>query len=162
MKKKGFTLVELMIALAIFTIFSVYLYQTFFSQIRQSFSFNNNIDIQYNVNKALSMITDEIRNYSFTNITIPTETEVMSGNKVIIDLDSNDLTHDIDYNKSSKTLNLNDVQSNANIDKCLNIDSVRISQGDSNNNESELILITVSASEGDIQITSSTAVNINR
>lgn len=157
MKKKGFTLIELMIAIAIFTIFSMYLYQVFFSQIRQSFNFNNNIDIQHNTNKALNMLTDEIRNYSFTNITFQSSggTQVFSNGKIIIDLTSNASSPDIYYNSASKILSDN------NGNQCSNIDSVQITQG-SSNNENELILITVSASEGNKQITSSTAVNIKK
>ena len=87
MKKRGFTLVELMITLAIFSIFSVYLYQTFFSEIRQSFNFKNNIDIQYNTNKALNMLTDQIRNYSSTN---DTKTLTSSDGNNILKLGSKD------------------------------------------------------------------------
>lgn len=160
MKKKGFTLIELMIALTIFTIFSAYLYQTFFSQIKQSLSFSNNIDIQYNANKALNMITDEIRNYSFTNITFQSSggtgaTQILSNGKVIIDLSSNSSNPDIYYNSSTKILSDNSGN------QCSNIDSVSLSQG-TLSGENELILITVSASEGSTQITTSTAVNIKR
>lgn len=160
MKRKGFSLTELMIALAIFSIISLFLYQTFFSQIRQSFSFNYNIDIQRNVNRALEMLTDEIRNNSYTNITIELTgtggtTQVKSGGNIIIDLSSSALGN-VNYNSANKTLS--DKQSN----ECTNIDSIQIIQGNVSNNENDLILITVSASEGRTQITSSTAVNIKK
>lgn len=155
MKKKGFTLIELMIAIAIFTIFSMYLYQVFFSQIRQSFNFNNNIDIQRNANKALNMLTDEIRDYSFSDI--KPGTQVLSNDKVIIDLSGNTTSNaDIYYNSANKVLSDN------NGNQCSNIDSVKISQGASSDNEGDLILITVSASEGTTQIKSFTAVNIKK
>lgn len=158
MKKKGFTLIELMIAIAVFTIFSMYLYQTFFSQVKQSFNFNNNIDIQYNANKALNMITDQIRNYSFTNISV-NGTKVLSGGKVIIDLDSTVVgTSNTDiilyYNGASKTL------SDSSGNQCSNIDSIKIERG--SNDENELMMVTISASQGERKITSSTAVNINK
>jgi len=177
MKKRGFTLVELMITLAIFSIFSVYLYQTFFSQIKQSFNFKNNIDIQYNTNKALNMLTDQIRNYSSTNdtktltssdgnnilklgskdkdgkIEVSSVSNAGAANKDIINLilnptESNVPSSNIYYDRKSKTLQDNDEN------KCFNIDSVDFSY------KNGLIFISVSASEGNIQIKSHTAINV--
>ncbi|AZV55568.1 type II secretion system protein [Clostridium sp. AWRP] len=171
MKKRGFTLVELMITLAIFSIFSVYLYQTFFSQIRQSFNFKNNIDIQYNANKALNMLTDEIRNYDSVNdtkilkssdgdtvlrlgsrdengkIKVSTVSNASGTNEDEINLISN-ASSNILYNIKSKVLQDKDEN------KCSNIDSVDFSYKDG------LIFIRISASEGNIQIKSSTAINV--
>ncbi|KZL93390.1 PulJ/GspJ family protein [Clostridium magnum] len=160
MKKKGFTLIELMITIAVFSVFSMYLYQVFFSQIRESFSFNNNINVQYNANKALNMLTDEIRNYSFTNLIFQGSssigvTQVSSNGKVLIDLNSSTSNPDIYYNSLSKSLSDN------NGNQCFNINSIQLVKGTSND-ENELILIVVSASKGKTQITSSTAVNIKR
>ncbi|MBV7275757.1 type II secretion system protein J [Clostridium thailandense] len=154
MKKKGFTLVELMIALATFAILSLYLYQTFFSQIKLNFSFNDNIDLQYNINKALNILTDEIRNYSFTDISINGD-QISSGGKVIVNLNSGGLNNDVDYDRANKILNLNDANG-VNISKCTNIDSINMAS------EGEIIVITVSASQGKLKITSSTAVNVKR
>ncbi|WP_368490367.1 PilW family protein [Clostridium sp. BJN0013] len=176
MKKKGFTLIELMIALSIFVIFSIYLYKTFFSQIKQSFNFNNNIDVQYNVNKALNMLTDEIRSYNCTNDTKIFKSSdsnnsffVNCGNgdseegnidtsnsRDTIDLLSNSPESgspppsDIQYNRKSKTLYLK----NDNQNKCFNIDSVFFLY------ENGLITVTVSASRGDVHIERSTAINL--
>lgn len=174
MKRKGFTLVEVMITLAIFAIFSLYLYQTFFSQIRQAFGFNNNIDYQVEANKALNMITDEIRNYSYTNITFENSdglgvTQVLSdantsNDHLIIDLNSSTLNHDIDYNSSKEVLSLNDTsnpQNITNIAKCSNVKSIFITVGDASKNEGGLIIITVTVG-GSTDITESTAINIKR
>jgi prepilin-type N-terminal cleavage/methylation domain-containing protein len=165
MKRKGFSLTELMIALAVFSIISIFLYQTFFSQIRQAFNFNYNIDIQRNVNKALEMLTDEIRNSSYTDVTFEESggkvTEVLSKDRItkvvstIIDLNSSG-SGNVNYNSVNKILS--DKYGN----ECFNIDSVVITRGGAGNNENDLILITVSASEGRTQITSSTAVNIEK
>lgn len=158
MKRKGYTLIELMITLAILSILSLFLYQTFFSQIRKSFSFKNNIDIQRNINEAVSMLTDEIRNYSFTNITVMSSggsTQVFSDGRVIIDLSSNSSAPDIYYDSANKTLR------DKNGNHCFDIDSIQINRG-VNSGENELILITVSASHGNEQITTSTAVNIKK
>ncbi len=176
MKKRGFTLVELMITLAIFSIFSVYLYQTFFSQIKQSFNFKNNIDIQYNTNKALNMLTDQIRNYDSTDdtktltssdgsivlklgpkdkngkIQVSTDSNAGAFNKDTINLISNatssNSSSNIYYDIKSKTLHDNDEN------KCFNIDSVDFSY------KNGLIFVSVSSSEGNIRIKSSTAINV--
>lgn len=175
MKKKGFTLIELMITLAVFAIFSIYLYQTFFSQVRQSFSFNNNIDIQYNVNKALNMLTDNIRSYNSANdskilkssdrnksifINQNGENKEDSINEggnivnVILNFpESNSVPpSDIQYDKAEKILYFKSDSQN----KCSHIDSVNFLL------ENGVVIIKVSASEGDIKITNTTAVNIKR
>jgi len=177
MKKKGFTLIELMITLTIFAIFSVYLYQTFFSQIRQSFSLNNNIDVQYNVNKALNMLTDNIRSYSSTNdtkvlkssdgsksISINQNGEIQvnsindSGNIINVLSNFPELgsppPSDIQYDSSNKTLYFK----NDNQNKCFNIDSVDFST----ENRNGIIVITVSVLKGNVHIESSTAVNVKK
>lgn len=177
MKKKGFTLIELMITLTIFAIFSVYLYQTFFSQIRQSFSLNNNIDVQYNVNKSLNMLTDNIRSYSSTNgtkilkssdgsksISINQNGEIqvnsINDNGNIVNVLSNfpepssSPPADIQYDSINKTLYFKNDSQN----KCFNIDSVDFST----ENKNGIIVITVSVLKGNVHIESSTAVNVKK
>jgi len=61
MKKKGFTLIELMIALSIFSLFVGFLYTAYFTQIRENNSFNSRIDLKYNGDKAMNLILDELR-----------------------------------------------------------------------------------------------------
>lgn len=179
MKKKGFTLVELMMTLAVFTIFSIYLYQTFFLQIRQSFEFKDNIDIQYDANKALNMIADQIRSCDSIN-----DTKILraSDGKTIISLGPKDKNGQIQVsvskgnflndgdtvelikNQPELDLPLSDVQYNIkekmlkddNEDKCYNIDKVDFSY------ENGLVNVTVSASEGKLNIKMSTAVNVQK
>ena len=156
MKKKGFTLLELMIAISIFAIVSGFIYKTFFSQIKQSVGFNNNIDIQYNVNKALNLLSAKLRNSNNITLSGSPTSQVLSGSRVIIDLSSNSSAPDIYYDALNRKL----------IDKDAgtvnNIITIEISQGISANKEIELIFITVSAVEGSTQFTSSTAINIRR
>ena len=157
MKKKGFTLIEVMIALGIFSIISVYLYQAYFTQLKQSLNFNNNVDIQQSANKALNMLTDEIRNYSGSNTTLTISSGQVknSASKVIIDLNQNAPLTDINYNPSTKIL----VDNNGN--QCSNITSIMISQG-TGDYENELIIISVTSSKGNVQYNTSTAVNFNK
>lgn len=169
MKRKGFTLVELMITLAIFTIFSFYLYQTFFYQIRQSFGFNSNIDAQTDANKVLNSITDVIRN---NNIQKPDEL----GTQI---LDNNTTDSIIDYNKNSKVLSLNYKDSEGkdvhtiynNIE--VEITAVQYIKDNDGNDKWEdegnydegkdlMLLIKISIHNGDINITRKTAINITR
>ena len=156
MKRKGLTLIELIIAVSMFTIISMFIYRTFFTQIKQSVGFNNSIDIQYNVNKALNMLTDKIRSSDYVTVSGSPVTQVLSNGVVIIDLASNSTNPDIYFNSVGNQLIDKDGRS------CSYIESVVISQGTSDNRENELILITVSAVERDIRISSSTAVNIRR
>ncbi|MDP4089594.1 MAG: prepilin-type N-terminal cleavage/methylation domain-containing protein [Bacillota bacterium] len=156
MNKKGFTLIELMIALSIFIIISGYIYKTFFNQIRQSVGFNNNVDLQYNVNKALGLMSDKLRSSGTVTLSGSPVGQVISSGKVVIDLTSNSSNPDIYYNASSKQL----IDKNGN--QCLYISSIVISQGALSNNENELIFITVSGIEANTQFSSSTAVNIKR
>ena len=158
MRKKGFTLIELMIAMSIFAIISVYLYQAYFTQIKQSLNFNNNVDIQQSANKALNMLTDEIRNYSGSNTTLTVSSKQVilnSTSKVIIDLNQDAPSTDINFNPSTKIL------TDKNGDQCQNIYSIQINQGTAVN-ENELIIISVTASKGNVQYTTSTAVNLKK
>lgn len=157
MKKKGFTLIEVMIALGIFSIISVYLYQAYFTQLKQSLNFNNNVDIQQSANKALNMLTDEIRNYSGSNATLTTSSRQVknSTSKVIIDLNENAPSTDINYNPSTKIITDKDGN------QCSNIASIQINQGTAVS-ENDLIIISVTASKGNVQYTTSTAVNFDK
>ncbi|MBV4419775.1 type II secretion system GspH family protein [Clostridium tyrobutyricum] len=140
MKKRGFTLIELMISLTIFATLSVFLYKVFFYQIRESFDFNNKIEVQYNLNKAVNMISDQLRNNSPNIVVDSSKNKIKNNEKIIIDLNSKESPSDITgnnrdltslkvyYNPSKKIL----WDDNGN--KCSNIDSINI-QCESNNNE---------------------------
>ncbi|WP_163193435.1 PulJ/GspJ family protein [Clostridium thermarum] len=156
MKKKGLTLIELMIALSMFSIISLFMYRTFFTQIRQAAEYNHNIDLLYNANKALNMLTDKIRSSSGITLSGNPVAQVLSNGVVVIDLTSNTTSPDIYFNSGKKEL------VNADGRTCSYIDSVVISQGTSPDKEDELIYITVSAVKGNSEFSSSTAVNIRR
>lgn len=59
--KKGFTLIELMIALAIFSIFALFIYNSYYNQIKVSTASNNSIDLEYNTSKVMQKVVDKIR-----------------------------------------------------------------------------------------------------
>lgn len=59
--KKGFTLIELMIALAIFSIFALFIYNSYYNQIKVSTASNNSIDLEYNTSKVMQRVVDKIR-----------------------------------------------------------------------------------------------------
>ncbi|MFA9396693.1 MAG: type II secretion system protein J [Clostridiaceae bacterium] len=132
MKKRGFTLLELMIALGIFMLFSVYMFQAFNLQTRQTFRFNNNIELQYNVNKAMNMITDDLRNNLSQNLT------------------------DVTFDSTNQTLTDSDGI------VCNYIININIVKGDSSDNEDELVNIIVNGKKDDTEYTSTTSININK
>lgn len=59
--KKGFTLIELMIALAIFSIFALFIYNSYYNQIKVSTASNKSIDLEYNTSKVMKKVVDKIR-----------------------------------------------------------------------------------------------------
>lgn len=159
MKNKGFTLIELLIALGIFSVLSIFLLQAFSTQMKEASDSNKYIDIQHNVNNALSVLTNEIRNN--TNISMNAAegspaASVLSNGKTIIDLESDSSSPDIYYDSSNRVLH----DSSGNHYSYIN--SVKIIQGTASDSENELIEITVTGIEGSIQYTSSTAVNIKK
>lgn len=100
MKKKGFTLIGLMLALAIFTLVMTFLYTTFFSQIRSYNSTNDENHIQYNARNAMELIVDEVRgadsNISVTNNSISANGSTLIG--------TNTMNADLNFNSASGTL----------------------------------------------------------
>ena len=65
MEKKGFTLIEIMITLAIFSMFVGFLYNAYFTQIKENNSFNSKLDLKYNGDKAMNLIIDELRSANY-------------------------------------------------------------------------------------------------
>lgn len=62
MKNKGFTLVELMLTVSVFSIFTFFMYRTFFDEQKFFVSLHRQIDLQYNANTALEYICGALRN----------------------------------------------------------------------------------------------------
>jgi prepilin-type N-terminal cleavage/methylation domain-containing protein len=133
MKKKGFTLIELMIAISIFSVFSIFLYDMFSVQVKESFNFKDNINTQYNLNKAMTMITASLRENSY---------------KDSFDYESLDSLGLI-YNKNTKTL------SDKYGRKSTGIDEVTIKN---DSNEAGVLQVTVSS----YGFTSDTAINVDK
>ncbi|WP_416175898.1 PilW family protein [Clostridium sp.] len=133
MKKKGFTLIELMIAISIFSVFSIFLYNMFSVQVKESFNFKENINTQYNLNKAMTMITASLRENSY---------------KDSFDYESLDSLGLI-YNKNTKTL------SDKYGRKSTGIDEVTIKN---DSNEAGVLQVTVSS----YGFTSDTAINVDK
>ncbi|MBA5849989.1 prepilin-type N-terminal cleavage/methylation domain-containing protein [Clostridium sp. cel8] len=133
MKEKGFTLIELMIAISIFSVFSIFLYNMFSVQVKESFNFKDNINTQYNLNKAMTMITASLRENSY---------------KDSFDYESLDSLGLI-YNKNTKTL------SDKYGRKSTGIDEVTIKN---DLNEAGVLQVTVSS----YGFTSDTAINVDK
>ena len=138
MRKKGFTLIELMISLAVFSIFAGFMYRSFYEEIRSSKTVNNRIDLQYNAGKAMELLTSEVRNGG--SITL-------NGNKLIgtapaiattlVDISGTGTGSDINLDASNKSL-----KDNQGRILCKDIDSIQfVITGD-------MLNITVNLIEG--------------
>ncbi|HEY8892276.1 MAG TPA: prepilin-type N-terminal cleavage/methylation domain-containing protein [Clostridium sp.] len=166
MKKKGFTLIELMITLALFSLFAGFLYNAYFTQIKENNSFNTRIDLKYNGDKAMRLITEELRsniNFYYTyesgsniNITQIKSNDLIT-NKILIDLTGDTSTSDLQLT-SNKTLinnsNLNHVV------LCEGITSINMKFGTAD--EKDLIIITIELQSKNDRYTVTSAVNINK
>ncbi|MCJ7689219.1 MAG: prepilin-type N-terminal cleavage/methylation domain-containing protein, partial [Clostridiaceae bacterium] len=139
MKKKGFTLIEIMITLAIFSLFVGFLYNAYFSQIKENNSFNSRLNLKYNGDKAMDLITNELR-----SIVIPLSTgriyKVTSSGKDIIDLTLSTGPAKLKLTPQ-KTL-IDNLGSNPLV-LCQGITSIKMEFGDATKNEEELIIITI-------------------
>jgi len=62
MRKKGFTLMELMLAVSIFSIFTIFMIKFFFDEYESYVRLQNQLDLQYSANTAVDYIVQCIRN----------------------------------------------------------------------------------------------------
>ena len=158
MKKKGFTLIEIMITLAIFSLFVGFLYNAYFTQIRENNSFNSRLDLKYNGDKAMDLITKELR-----SIVIPVSTgrifKVKSGADVLIDLT---LSTDPAKLKLTSQNTLIDNSGSNQVVLCQGITRIIMEFGDAIKNEEELIIITIDLQSKNDSYTVRTAVNISK
>ena len=158
MKKKGFTLIEMMIALAIFSLFVGFLYNAYFSQIKENNSFNNRLDLKYNGDKAMGLITDELR----SNVITPSTgafTQIISNGNVLIDLTGSVSTSDLQLTSQNTLV---DKSSSNPVILCKGITSIKMQFGDVAQNEGDLIIITINLQIKNDQYTVTSAVNISR
>jgi len=166
MKKKGFTLIEMMIALAIFSLFVGFLYNAYFSQIKENISFNNRLDLKYNGDKAINLITDELRSNTKLNFVIGsdgninqiTTTDSEMKIKILIDLNSSASTSALKFITSQNTL----VDGSNSVVLCKEISSISIKPGSPSQNETDLLIITIDLKLKNDLYTVTSAVNINK
>ncbi|MBC8062740.1 MAG: prepilin-type N-terminal cleavage/methylation domain-containing protein [Clostridiaceae bacterium] len=158
MKKKGFTLIEMMIALAIFSLFVGFLYKAYFSQIKENKSFIDRLDLKYNGDKAMGLITDELRSNviqpDIDIITSPSTgniTQIKSNPINLIDLTGTFSNSDLQLT-SQNTLVSN--PSLNNVVQCKGIKSITMKYN------VNLILITIELKSKNDEYTVTSAVNI--
>jgi prepilin-type N-terminal cleavage/methylation domain-containing protein len=106
MKKKGFTLVELMIALSIFSIFLGFVYKVYFEEVHSLKSMGARSEIQYNANTAMELIAKQIRNNTQVNTFIENGkcTQLKSNGTVLIDVSGNRTNSNLYYDSTTDTL----------------------------------------------------------
>ena len=105
MKKKGYTLIELIIAFSIFVIFSGFMYKVYFEQIRSLKSIGSKSQIQYNANTAMDLISRQIRNN--VNITGNAQgicTQLTIPGTVLIDVSGNGINSNLYFDSITSTL----------------------------------------------------------
>lgn len=171
-KKKGFTLIEMMIALAIFSLFVGFLYNAYFSQIKENNSFNNKLDLKYNGDKAINLIINELR--SNVNRSEPENTikfiyayeagSTININKITSSSDMGlinliDLTGAAGSHLSLIHEELKDINA---VVQCTGITSINIQKGNPSENEEDLLIITINLQLKNDQYTVTSAVNINK
>ena len=160
MKKRGFTLIEMMIALAIFSLFVGFLYNAYFTQIRENNSFNTRLDLKYNGDKAMNLITDEIRSnaklkfYFVSGSTVNiNQVKTLDDVNMLIDLIGGTERSDLTLTPQNTLID------NSSLNKvvlCKGITSITMQDS------GELIIITINLQLKNDQYTVTSAVNINK
>lgn len=163
MKKQGFTLIELMITLALFSLFVGFLYNAYFTQIKENSSFNTRIDLKHNGDKAMNLITNELRNNVNFNFIIGLDGNINGITTTDGDMLIN-LTSSIEPSNLTLTSN-NTLIDNSNLNPvilCKRITSIKMKFGSVAENEEDLIIITIDLQWRNDRYTVTTAVNINK
>jgi prepilin-type N-terminal cleavage/methylation domain-containing protein len=124
MKRKGFTLVELMLAVSVFSIFAFFMFKMFFDEQKFFMALHRQIDLQYNANTALEYIGGALRNnaglaVNDTNYNIYYTDTTKS--KVLIDLSGTLNTGEINLFRGDNTL-----KDNSQNTICRNVEEVLI------------------------------------
>lgn len=163
MKRQGFTLIELMITLALFSLFVGFLYNAYFTQIKENNSFNTRIDLKHNGDKAMNLITNELRNNVDFNFIAGGNGDINQITKTNGDILIN-LTSSIEPSNLALTSN-NTLIDNSNLNPvvlCKGITSIKMNAGSIAKNEEDLIIITIDLQLRNDRYTVTTAVNINK
>lgn len=163
MKKKGFTLIELMITFALFSLFVGFLYKAFFTQIRENNSFNTRIDLKYNGDKAMNLIINELRsnvNVKFIKGSTGEVNQITtSDGKMLFDLIGGAEVSNLTLTSEN---NLIDNSGSSPLVLCKSIASIKMEVGNIAKNEGDLIIITIDLRYKNDLYTVTSAVNINK
>ena len=165
MKKKGFTLIEMMLALAIFSLFVGFLYNAYFSQIRENASFNNRLDLKYNGDKAMNLILDTLRsniglNYTFVNGSTTNINKVTNSTGTLIDLTGG--ASSLTLRNQGNSNELVDESSPSFVVLCKKIASISIQTGTPAQNEADLLLVTITLQSKNDTYSVTSGVNISK
>ena len=163
MKKRGFTLVELMIALSIFAILIGSVYKAFFSEMKELRQMTDKNNLQYNAKSCIEYITRELRSKKDYSQGIELEqngaliTSYITKNKietgtVLVDVSGNKRGL-VNLNKATKKL----------VDKsgrilCNGVNNISLSKDSSGN----VILITIELQSGNENYSVTTGINISK
>lgn len=123
-KKNGFTLLELMISLSIFSIFSLFVYKTYFDQIKSYNNLKYKIEASKNAELILSKLTLLIRNSIIVDSSNLNNLYFLKdSNNNINKLIAQNVTLSENGESVTKDLNILSISANSN-DAYLNLDTI--------------------------------------
>jgi prepilin-type N-terminal cleavage/methylation domain-containing protein len=160
MKKKGFTLIEIMITLALFSLFVGFLYNAYFSQFKENNSFNTRLNLKYNGDKAMNLIVNELRNNVNLNISLINGNHI---NKISATNDEGVTDIIIDLASGAESSNLTLTSQNTLVDARTEVPMILCKDiFITMQYEGELVIITINLQSKNDSYTVSSAVNINK
>lgn len=164
MMKKGFTLLELMITLAIFSIFSGYLYKIYFNQIKLFSSINNRNDFQYEAKTGEYYISREIRN-NINDITYDSINKLIkktSSGTILVNA-SGDVSNSVNMGNINFDATNHTFLSKSGDILCRYVNSISITHGNTNNGyNADILLIDIQFSNGKDNYSISTGINTTK
>ena len=159
MKKRGFTLIELMLALSIFAILMGAVYKAYFSEMKELRQITDKNNLQYSAKTCIEYITRELR-----NIEDETQEIELIGNEIIIksfETKKDVVLVDITGNKSG-LVNLNKATRKLVDQKgrilCNGVNNISLKKDESG----DVIVITIVLQSGNETHSVTTGININR
>jgi len=163
MKKKGFTLVELMIALSIFAILMGSVYKAYFSELKELRQIADKNNLQYNAKSCIEYITRELRNkkdYS-QGVTLEGNGTLIKSYITVNNVETSTIL--VDVSGSSKGLvNLNKATKKLTDDKgrilCNGVNNISLSKDASGN----MIIITIDLQSGNESYSITTGINLSK
>jgi len=163
MKKRGFTLVELMIALSIFAILIGSVYKVYFSEMKELRQITDKNNLQYNAKSCIEYITKELRNkYDYSQgITLEGNGTLIKSYITVNNVETSTVL--VDVSGSSKGLvNLNKTTKKLTDNKgrtlCNGVNNILLSKDSSGN----LIIVTIDLQSGNESYSVTTGVNISK